>query len=202
MVMVLVTLLQTTKDGDGRGFVRLVHHHDLETTFQSLVFLKILLVFLQGGGTDALQLATRQGGLQDVGGIHGTAGGACTDKGVDLVDEQHHVAGAVNHLFDDALQTFLEFALVLGTSDQGAHVKRKHHLTLQVLRHVAVDDTLGEAFHDGGLADARLTDQNRVVFRTARQDLQHTPYLFVSTYHRVELAVFCQFIQILGVTVQ
>jgi hypothetical protein len=40
-------------------------------------------------------------------------------------------------------------------------------LVAQALRHLAIDDTLGQAFDDGGFADARLADQYRVVFGAA-----------------------------------
>ena len=58
--MVLVTLLQTTQDGDGRKLVGLVDHDGLETTLQGLVFLEIFLILVQRGGTDGTQLATSQ----------------------------------------------------------------------------------------------------------------------------------------------
>ncbi len=201
VMVVLVTFLQATKDGNGRGFVRLVDHDDLETTFQRLVFLEILLVFLQCGGADALQLASRQSWLQDVGGIHGAACGTRTHQGVYLIDEQHHFAGTFHHLLDDTLQTFLKLALVFCTCNQGTHVEREHFLAFQVFRHVAVDDTLCQSLYDGGLAHAGFTNQDRVVFRTARQDLQHTPYLLVTSNHGIQFARFRQLIQIFGVTV-
>ena len=59
VVVVLVAFLQATEDRDGRGLVGFIDHDDLETAFQGLVLLEILLVFLEGGGADALQLAPR-----------------------------------------------------------------------------------------------------------------------------------------------
>ena len=41
-------------------------------------------------------------------------------------------------------------------------------LVAQALRHVAVHDAERQAFGDGGLADARLADENRIVLRAAR----------------------------------
>ena len=60
MVVILVAFLQTTKDGDGAGLIRFVNHYLLETAFESLVFLKILLILIQGGGTNAAKFATCQ----------------------------------------------------------------------------------------------------------------------------------------------
>src|SRR5207247_1777943 len=50
-------------------------------------------------------------------------------------------------------------------------------------------DSRGEALGDGGLADARLADQYRVVLRPARQDLHDTLDLGLAPDHRVELAL-------------
>jgi hypothetical protein len=55
--------------------------------------------------------------------------------------------------------------------------------------HVLVDDALGEPFGDRGLADARLTDQHRVVLGPAQQDLDGAADLFVAADHGVEGAV-------------
>ena len=157
VVVRLVTLLQATQDADGRSLVWFVDHDLLETTLQCLVLLEILLVFLQGGGTDSTQLATRQGWLQDVGRVHGAFTAACTYQGVDLIDEQDDLAIAVDHFLDNILQSLLKLALVFCTGQQGTHIQAEHGLALQVLRHVAVDDTLGQTLHDGGLTHTRLT---------------------------------------------
>ena len=42
---------------------------------------------------------------------------------------------------------------VLGAGQQAGHVQHQHLLALQGFRHLAVDDALGQAFDDGGLAD-------------------------------------------------
>ena len=58
LMVVLVTLLQTTQDGDCALLVGFVDHYNLETTLQCLVFLKVLLILVEGGGADAAQVAT------------------------------------------------------------------------------------------------------------------------------------------------
>ena len=54
---------------------------------------------------------------------------------------------------------------------------------------VVVDDPLGEALDDGGLADARLADEHRVVLGAAAEDLHHPLDLVCAADHRVELAL-------------
>jgi hypothetical protein len=50
----------------------------------------------------------------------------------------------------------------------------------------AVDDRLREAFDDGGLADAGLTDEHRVVLGAAREDLDGLLDLVGAADHGVE----------------
>jgi hypothetical protein len=47
--------------------------------------------------------------------------------------------------------------------------------------HVAGDDALGEALHDGGLAHPGLADDDGVVLGAPRQDLDCAPYVLVPT---------------------
>ena len=48
---------------------------------------------------------------------------------------------------------------------------------------------LGQAFDDGGFADARLADEHRIVLGAARKHLDHAPDLFVAADHRIQLAL-------------
>ena len=102
-VVHLVALLQATQDADGVGHRGLVDEHALEPTLQGLVFLEVLLVLGQRGGTDGPQLATRQRGLEDVGGIHSALAATGTHEGVDLVDEEDYLPFALDYFLDYAL---------------------------------------------------------------------------------------------------
>ena len=59
--------------------------------------------------------------------------------------------------------------------------------------HVAGDDALGEPLDDGGLADAGLADQHRVVLGAAREHLDHAADLGVTSDHRVQSALTGEF---------
>ena len=146
----------------------------------------MLAVVVQRGGADALQLAAGQRWLEDVGRVDGAFGGAGADEHVHLVDEEDAVAGALD-LFDDLLQALLELAAVLGAGDEGADVQRDQRRLLQRLRHVAARDALGQALDDGGLADAGLADEDRVVLGAAREDLDDALDLLLAADDRVEL---------------
>ena len=188
LVVDLVALLQPAQDRDRVVDVGLVDEHRLEAPRQRRVLLDVLAVLVERGGADAVQLAAGQRRLEHVGGVHRPLGLAGTDQRVQLVDEQDHVALAVLHLLQQGLQPLLELAAVLGAGDQGAEIERQQPAVAQRLRHVAVDDAPGEALGDGGLADAGLADQDRVVLGPARQDLDDAADLLVAADHRVELA--------------
>ncbi len=149
----------------------------------------MLAVLVERRRADAVQLAAREHRLQQVGGVHGALGGAGADDGVQLVDEQDDLPVGVGDLLEDRLQPLLELAAVLRAGDERAHVERHDSLVAQAVGHVAAHDALRQALDDGGLADARLADQHRVVLRAAAEHLDDAADLLVAADDRVELAL-------------
>ena len=94
------------------------------------------------------------------------AGGAGADDGVQLVDERDDLAVGVLDLVEHGLEPLLELAAVLRAGHHRAEVERDQPLAAQRLRHVAGHDALGQPLDDGGLADAGLADEHRVVLGT------------------------------------
>ena len=92
-------------------------------------------------------------------------------------------------LLEHALQALLELAAVHRARDEGGDVERDQLLVLERLGDVARDDALGEAFDDGGLADAGLADQHGVVLGAAGEHLADAADLAVASDHGVELAL-------------
>ncbi len=198
-VVDLVALLQAAQDGDGVLQRRLVHQHRLEPALQRLVLLDVLAVFVQRGGAHAAKLAPRQRRLQHVGRVHRPLGPAGAHQGVQLVDEQDDLPLGRGDLLQHRLQAVLELAPVLGAGDEGAQIQRQDALVLQRLGHVAGRDALGDALHDGGLADARLADQHRVVLGPSGQHLHRPPHLLVAADDRVQLSLSGHRRQVAGV---
>src|SRR5688572_7402172 len=130
----------------------------------------MLAELVERGCTNALELAASKGWLEDVGCIDGALSGAGTHQRVQLVNKKHAVGGALN-LFDDLLQPLFKLTAVLGARHQRAHVQREEPLALQRLRHFARYNPLRQGFHDSGLADARLTDEDRIVLGPSVEDL-------------------------------
>ena len=125
-------------------------------------------------------------GFRIDGRVDGALGGAGADEGVDLVDEQHDVAAGLD-LLEHLLQALLEVAAVTAAGDERTEVERVQLLVAQRVGDVVADDLLGEALDDGGLADARLADEHRVVLGATAEDLHDPLELAAATDDRVEL---------------
>ena len=167
---------------------RLADLDRLEPALERGVLLEVLAVLVERGRADGLQLAAGQHRLEDARRVDRALGGTRTDQGVDLVDEQDDVAAGAD-LLEHLLQALLEVTAVAGAGDQRAEVERVELLVLQRLGHLALDDPLGQALDDGGLADAGLADQHRVVLGAAGQHLHHPLDLLLAPDDRVELAL-------------
>ena len=126
--------------------------------------------------------------LEHVGSVHGAARGrARADHRVNLVDE-HDGVGIGLQLGDDGLQALLEIAAVACPRQQRAHVERVDRCRLQHVGNVALDDALGQALGDGGLADAGIADIKRVVLGPPAQHLDGALDLAVAPDQRIDPA--------------
>ena len=187
-VVKLILFLDSAEDGDCVLHRRLIDHDRLEAAGKGRVLLHILAVFIQRRRAYAVQLAPRQGRLDEVRRIHRAVGLARADEGVHLVDEQDDLARGGLDFLEDRLQPLLELAAIFRAGDECAHVERHELLVLQTFRYVTVDDAQRKPFRDRGLADARIADQHRVVLGPPRQHLHGAPYLVVAPDDRVDLA--------------
>ena len=165
-VMRLVAVAEAAQDEHGLVDRRLVDAHLLEAPLERGVALQVLAVLVERRRADRLELSSGERGLQDRGGVDRALGGACADEVVELVDEEDDVA-ALGDLLHDLLQALLELPAVLRAGDERGEVERVDLLALQELGHLARCDPLSEALDDGGLADAGLADQHRVVLLPA-----------------------------------
>ena len=87
------------------------------------------------------------------------------------------------------LEPLLEVAAESCAGQQRRRVEGEHLGALEDGRDVVVDEALRQAFGERGLADARVTDEHRVVLSPPAQDL-HRPLQFDrAADQRVELAL-------------
>src|SRR5689334_857689 len=187
-VVRLVAVAQAAQDLHGVVHGRLVDADLLEAPLEGRVALEVLAVLVERRRADRLQLAARERRLQDRRRVDRALGGARTDEVVELVDEQDDVA-ALGDLLHHLLQALLELAAVLRARDQRCEVERVDLLVLEDVRNLVRRDPRRQALDHGGLADAGLADQHRVVLRPAREDLHHPLDLGLATDDRVELAL-------------
>ena len=168
----------------------LLHDNGLEPPLQGGVLLNMLTVFVKGCRADYLEFAPAEGGLEDVGGVHGAFGVAGTHNGVDLVNNQNDIAQLFD-FFNEALHAALKLAPELGARYQGGEVQQIDLLVRQLVGHVPVGDALGQALGDGGLAYAGFADEAGVVFLAAVQNLDH-PFQFTFPADQlIQLALLC-----------
>ena len=167
-MVLLVALADAEQDVDRLLHGRLLDHDRLEAALEGGVALDVLAVLVERRRADALELAAGQRRLEDVRGVDRALGRARTDERVQLVDEQDRVV-RVAQLLDDLLEPLLELAAVLRAGDERPDVEGQDALVEQDVGHVAGDDPVGQALGDGGLADAGLADQRRVVLGLARR---------------------------------
>ncbi len=180
--------LQPFEDLDRIGHRRLVHVDLLEAPHQRPVLLEMLAVFLVSGRADAAQCARLQRGLQQVRCIHGAARSrARADHRVDLVDE-HDGAGIVLDLAHHGLEPLLEIAAIARAGEQRAHVELEDGGVGQHLGHVAHDDAPRQTFGDGGLADAGIAHEQRVVLLAAAKHLDGALDLGTAANQRIDAA--------------
>ncbi|MNQ27154.1 hypothetical protein D3C85_404060 [compost metagenome] len=159
MVVLLEARLEPPEDAYGVLDRRFGDIDLLEAPSESPVLLENAAELLEGSRADAADLTRRQQRLEQVRCIHHTARGSPgTDDGVDLIDEENGV-GALAQLVEQRLEALLEVAAVLGAGQQRTEIQGIDHTVSQQVRHLAIDDTFGQAFGDGGLAHAGFTHQ-------------------------------------------
>ena len=172
VVVALVALLHALKDLQGLLVARRLDHHSLEAPFQAPVALDMTPEFRRRGGADALDAVPGKRRLQDVGGVQRTLGGSRAHQGVELVHEDDEL-GRLLKLLDDRLQPLLELAPIFGAGDHQRDIEGHDPPVGEEDRALAGGDPAGEAFHDRGLPDARLADEDGIVLGAAAEDLDH-----------------------------
>ena len=201
-VMLLVFVLQAAQDRDRVFDRRLRHENRLEAPRQRRVLLDMLAVFIERGRADAMQFAARERRLEQIGRIHRAVGLSGADQRMHLVDEQDDLAVRTGDFVQHGFQALFELAAIFRAGNERAEIERQQALVLQALRHVAIEDAQGEAFHDRGLADAGLADQHRIVLGAPGENLDGAADFLVAPNHRIELAVARGLRQIAGIFLQ
>ena len=187
-VKVLIIAAHALEDLDAVVDARLGHRDGLEAALERRVFFDVLAVLGKRRRADDLDLTAREGGLEDVGGVHAALGVTRADDVVHLVDDEDDVADAAD-LLDEPLHAALELTAELRARHERREVEQVDLLVAQLIRHIALGDALGKPLGDGRLADAGLADETGVVLLAAVEDLDDALQLLRPADHGVKLAV-------------
>ena len=166
-VVQLEALLDATQNRQRILDRRLIDDHRLETPLKRGVLLDVLAILVERRRADAVQLAARQHGLEQIARVHRALALARADDQVEFVNEENDASGGLLHFVEHRFEAFLKFTAVFCTGDECPHIEREDRLVLESLGHVAPQDPLREALDDGGLADAGFADEHGIVFRLA-----------------------------------
>ena len=96
----------------------------------------------------------------------------------------------VFHLGDNGLEAFLKIAPIAGACQKCAHIKAVDGGMGEDFGGFMVDDLTRQTFGDGGFANARITDQQRVVLAAAAEHLNATLYLGLTPDQGIDIALF------------
>ena len=118
------------------------------------------------------------------------------DERVQLVDKEDDLTFGFLDLSKHGLETIFKFAAIFCAGEHRTEIETDETFVSQRFGHVARDDSLRQTFDDRRFADARLADQNRIVLRAARKNLDRPTNLVVASDHRIELSLACELGQI------
>ncbi len=187
--MLFISILDATKNGDRIIDGRLIDHDFLHTSGESRILFDVFSIFIERGGTDAVEFASGEHRLEDICRIQGRiASGACTDNGVDFIDEENDSSFRGSNFLHDGLEPLFEFTAVFRARDERPDIQFPDRLVLQGLGNIAFEDTPSESFDNGGLSDTWITDQNRVVLALSRENLHDSSDFVISSDDGINLA--------------
>jgi hypothetical protein len=173
---------------DGLCFCGLHHLQRLEAPGQRGIFLDVALVLGPGGGTHRAQRASRERWFEKVGRIAGSGLPARADQGVHFVDEENHRLHGFVCLLEQRLQARLELASHAGPREERTDVETQQACVAQRRRHIAAGNGQRQALDHGGLADARLSRQQRIVLAAPQENVDHRADFMPASDDRIDLA--------------
>ncbi len=187
-VELLVARLHALKNSNRLAFAGRSHLHCLEAAFQRAVLFDGFAEFRRRGCPDALDLSSRQRGLQDICGIERTFRRTGAHQSVQFIDENHGV-GIVDQFFHDGLQPFFKLPAVFRTGNDERKIEHQDALLRQERRDFAVDNALRKSFDNGRLTYAGIPDEHGIVLGPAAEDLDHAVDFRIAADQRIEYAV-------------
>ena len=122
-------------------------------------------------------------------------------KRVQLVDEENRILCAADFVHH-RLDSLFKLTAILGAGHHHRQIQHNDSAVGHQFGHVSIDDSLCQAFDDGGLADARLAQEHGVVFRPPAEDLHRAFDFLLAADHGIEFRLARQFGQVTAETVE
>ena len=143
--------------------VRLIYGDRLETPFQRGIFFNVLTIFIDGRCANQLNFPAGKRRFENIGCIECALRTACADHGMNLIDKHQNVLICSYFLYY-IFNALFKLAAVFGTGHHSGQIQNNQPLIADGLRHISCGDFRGKTFYNRRFADARLTDQTRIVF--------------------------------------
>ena len=201
VVMIFISFLQALQYLDRLRNFRRIDNDRLKTPFQGCVLFNTFPVFIQRGCANALQFPARKCRFDDIGRIHCSFGAAGTHNGVQFVNKEDHFSGSA-HFVQYRFDAFFKLTAVLGARHHQGKIQSKNHFVVQKFRYGFVDDRLCQTFDDSSFAHPGFTDQHRVVFGAAAENLDGALYFIFAPDHRIKRSLGGKFGQIAAESIQ
>src|SRR3989344_5706182 len=105
---------------------------------------------------------------------------------MEFINKEEDFAFGPLDFFNNRLEPFLKFAAVFGTRNERPEIKRYDFTAAKTLGHITRDNAGREPVHNRRLPDTRFSDQYRIIFCAARQNLYHAAYFRITPDNRIQ----------------
>ena len=188
MVMFLILRTQSTQYLHGLFHTRFFHDHRLKPPLQCRIFFDMLTVFLDRSRTDDLDQSTGQRRFHNVGCIQCSFGTTCTDDRMQFIHKQQDIAYLL-HFLHNPFDPFLELTTIFCTCYHSGYIQSQDPFFLQMLRYGSCCYPCCQSFHDRGFSHTRFSDQARIIFAPAAQDLDHPLQFVTASDQRIQFSL-------------
>jgi len=200
-MVLFITIPKTLQNLEGLFFARRLNNNRLEPPLQGSIFFHIFPILVKGRRTDAVNFTPSQSRLENIGRINCAFCSAGTNKRMKLINKENHIPRTPNFI-DDGLDALLKLPAIFRTGHHHRQIQHDQPLITKNLRHFMRGNPLSQTLDNSGLANARLTKQHRVIFRTPAKNLNQTLNLRLTPNHRVQLILRSQLRKVAAKTIQ
>ena len=184
-MVLFVILLQPPQDFYALLCIGLLDIDRLEAALKSRIFFDMFPVFIDSGRAYDLDFPSRKRRFQYVGRIQRALRPACSDQGMQLIDEKEDITVRRNFP-DHGTDPLLKFAAELCPGNHPRQVEHDHTPVLHDFRDLTAGNAECQSLHDRRFSYARFSDQAGVILGPAAQDLHDAQDFRLSPYHGIE----------------